>query len=195
MDGVVADFLESFLKFHNGEYGTRLSKADFKRFWLSDVIGITFEEEMNRIHKFYKTHHFQDIRPVEGAVEGIDKLSKSHSLIVISARQDYVIEPTKDWLERHFPNKFSNVYFTNHVAEKEKRRRKSDVCDRLGIDVMVEDSIEYAAECATNGRKVILPDRPWNQTSQLPSGVTRAYSWSGIIEAVEEIYRQKHKAE
>jgi hypothetical protein len=50
-------------------------------------------------------------------------------------------------------------------------RKKSDICASIGADVLIDDNVGYALDCAHNGIRVLLYDweggYPW---SKLPKG-------------------------
>jgi len=71
---------------------------------------------------------------------------------------------------------FSKLHFS-----QKKIKKKSEICKELRIDFLVEDSLEYARECAKNGTKVFLFNAPWNQTDNLPDNIIRINSWNKII--------------
>jgi len=59
--------------------------------------------------------------------------------------------------------------------------KKSDLCLKLGVEVLVDDCLEFAEECADKGIKVLLLDSPWNQTDSLPKNVKRMKNWDEIV--------------
>lgn len=76
------------------------------------------------------------------------------------------------------------VYFGNSNDINEgKEIRKSDICKKLGADLLVDDQLEHAEDCARVGIEVLLYNSPWNQGIPL-CGVTRVYSWHDIIDKI-----------
>ncbi|MEK6826183.1 MAG: hypothetical protein AABX90_00975, partial [Nanoarchaeota archaeon] len=76
---------------------------------------------------------------------------------------------------------FREVYLTNQWSKVSRGRSKAEVCREIGIDAIVEDSLEYAQECAVEGKKVVLLDCPWNQSEDLPPNIHRAKSWNEVL--------------
>ena len=181
MDEVIAEFLLSFLDFHNEQYGTNLTKDQFESYHLWHAWGGTKEDAIEKVHAFHKTHHFKNIVPVDDAKRVILLLKEKHDLFVITSRQDAVAEETKVWIQAHFPQTFSDVHFTNHFSKNGSEKRKGDICDRIDIDVMIEDSLDYAKECVRPNRRVFLLDRPWNRSQELSEGIIRVHSWNEIL--------------
>lgn len=48
--------------------------------------------------------------------------------------------------------------------------------DEAEIDILIEDSVDYAKECADGKRKVLLFERPWNRLTQIPDNIIRVRS-------------------
>jgi uncharacterized HAD superfamily protein len=61
-----------------------------------------------------------------------------------------------------------------------KKRLKSAMCKELGIQVMIDDHMSVAKDCAEAGIRVLLFDQPWNQ-GELPMGAERVHSWDEIV--------------
>tara|TARA_Y100000310_G_scaffold209958_1_gene210571 strand:- start:1331 stop:1912 length:582 start_codon:yes stop_codon:yes gene_type:complete len=185
VDDVLASFVSALLVYHNDEYGTNLSVSDIKSYNLGEAWGGTKEESIKKVYDFYRSPYFRDIQPVEGSKEGIELLSRKHELVTITSRPNEIYNETIEWLNLHFPEKILEHYFTNEWHKSgNNNRSKSDVCLELGIDVIIEDCLAYAKDCASNGIKVILLDRPWNKSNGLPDKVTRVESWDRILENI-----------
>ncbi len=178
LDEVLGSFAESFLAYHNARYRTSYKPSDFREFQMHKTLGISREEELCRILDFYKSPEFRGMPPVQGSQEATRVLRQHHELFVITGRHDQAAEETGRWLRQNFPGRFSGLYLTNYNHDN-GMGAKAKVCNNLGIDVYVDDGLEYASECARPGRHVLLPDRPWNQGA-LPQGVKRVFSWEEI---------------
>ncbi|HLD02704.1 MAG TPA: hypothetical protein VJC07_03335 [Candidatus Nanoarchaeia archaeon] len=178
LDEVLGSFAESFLAYHNGKYRTFYKPSDFREFQMHRTLQISKQEELKRILDFYKSPNFRDMPPIPGSQEATRVLRRHHELFVITGRHDQAAEETRRWLMEHFPRRFSGLYLTNYNHDNGSGA-KAKVCNNLGVDVYVDDGLEYALECARPGRHVLLPDRPWNQ-AELPHGVRRVFSWEEI---------------
>lgn len=61
------------------------------------------------------------------------------------------------------------------------------MCLELGIELMIEDNLDYAEEIVRNGIEVILLERPWNRERQdVHSGIIRVKDWDGVRSYVEK---------
>jgi len=163
-------------------------------FW--EVFGISKEEAYKRMDKFFETEYFEGVMPVDGAQESIELLSKTNELHVITSRPISIKDKTKEWIERYFGKIFFGIYHTDEYSGfgrrtilDGKKTRKVEVCRELNVNVLIEDSLMNAVQCA-QGRgieRVLLMNQPWNQDGRLPEKVKRVYGWNEIIEKIEEM--------
>ncbi len=188
LDEVLADFMTALIKFHNDKYDTAFERHQFHSYRVFEIWGGTQEEADGEISEFYNTEYFEGIQPIPNAIESIDSLSKSHELSIITSRQNDISEKTLDWVNRHFKNKFTGVYFTNQHSHNGISISKSSVCNKIGANLMIEDYLDYATECALAGKEVLLLDCPWNKTQALPNKINRVYSWKEITETIDNNY-------
>ncbi len=184
LDEVLADFLSALIEYHNATYGTSLVREQFQsyRFW--ETWDGTREETIQKVYDFHKTPYFRNMKPVIGSQEAVGILKQNNDLFVVTSRQNDIVETTREWIAKHFPDIFSGVFFANHYSQNGSSITKRQICDSVGVDVLIEDSPEYALECLDAKRKVLLLDCPWNRYSELPRGTYRVNSWDEIIENI-----------
>ena len=183
VDEVLCDTLAGFIAFHNQVYGSALVHADFTSYEWSSVLGLSFEEASRRVHEFLDHELFTGVAPVSGAVEAVRELGVNHELVVVTSRWDKMIPPTYTWIDAHFKNVFSDIHFSKNafaMGNNVNTRTKADICEQEGIDLIIEDALEYAKECAIRGIEVFLYDQPWN-SGALPDGMTRVESWDAVV--------------
>jgi len=179
MDDVLVLFQPSLVRFLNQKYKTGLRVEDIVDYQLGRIWGVTEEELVESIFEFYRTDLFQDMPPMPGSEKVIPLISQEHSLYVITSRPEWMKQQTYDWIGTHFPGMFSDVILTSQCTLQEKGEKKSDVCQRLGATVMIEDCLDYALDCHLKGIRTIILDMPWNQGA-LPKDMPRVYSWHQI---------------
>lgn len=182
MDGVLAEFLEHYILFHNERYGTQLHPDHFTGYSLGQTIGISPEEDTKRLYEFYETDHFRRMHPVPGSQHGTARLAEKDTLVVVTARQFEIMEATRQWVDTYFPDRFRDITFGNHYGKTPVSIPKATMCKKYGVDTLIEDSLSNAYSCAAAGINVLLYDQPWNQTPTLPERVQRVYSWDEIVE-------------
>lgn len=187
IDEVLGNFLSEVIAFHNSAYGTDLEIGQFTsyRFW--EIWGGTREQAIDKIYEFKETEYFRGIRPLPGAQKAITELKAANELCIVTSRQNEFIEVTRAWLDRYFPNCFSGVYFTNHYGHSESSITKAQICDQIGADLLIDDSLDFALECAVAGRQAILFDYPWNKASRLPEAIRRVSSWDEAVKIIESL--------
>ena len=167
LDSVLADIMSSLLEFHNKKYGTNTKPENQTEYYLGKLWGCDMEEAIRRVHEFYFSPEFEKIPVVKGALEGVNKLSKEHSLHIITSRPHIINNKTNRWIQKHFQNKIRSVHHTNQVSSKRSPKKlKSEICRELKLEVFVEDHVEYAADVASLGIKVFLLTTRWNKSKK-----------------------------
>lgn len=188
MDEVLVDLIVDVLRYHNEKYGTSHSKEDISTYDLQNIWNVTWEETVQRFLDFYDTDYFDRGEVIELAKEGVARLAEKHELHVITGRPDSVEEKTRKWLDTHFPGFFKSINFTNTWGDgKGKPRNKGEICRELGVEVLIDDHLNYASDAAKQGVKVLLMDAPWNRSAELPENVKRVLSWAEIPDIIESM--------
>lgn len=184
IDEILADWVSRVAESHNQKYGTSLKKADFHSYKFWEVWGGTREEAIEKIYSFME-EHIEKVSPVTGSIEAIRTLKNGgHELHVITGRRNEFINQTKRWLDQHFPEIFTGVYFTNHYTNNGVSLRKIDICKEMGIEVLIEDDVVHALDVAQDGVQVLLMDYPWNQGIS-HTNLKRVFSWEEILEIIK----------
>ncbi|KAK4370157.1 hypothetical protein RND71_009632 [Anisodus tanguticus] len=147
-----------------------------------------------RVHEFFKTSYFKTgIRPIPGARQTLQKLSRFCNLSIVTSRQNAIKDHTIEWIERHYPGLFQDMHFGNHFALNGQSIAKSDMCRplkrfllSLGATVLIDDNPRYAIECAKVGIKVLLFDYensyPWSKSESLNGHpmVRKVHNWGEV---------------
>jgi len=180
LDDVLCQTMRAVIKFHNNIYETNLKIDDVINYSLCKIWGGTEEETTKKIHEFHKTDYAKNIKPVKGAREILEKIKINNELYIITARPFDAIGETEEWVQDHFPNIFSKIYFTDQPYENTANITKEKICNDIGIDIFIEDNLKNALKCRCADRKVYLFDYQWNQTDKLTDGVKRVYSWEEL---------------
>lgn len=180
VDEVIAQFLDAWLAFYNSRNNTAWQADQFHSYNFWEVVGGDKESMVELTHEFFKSPEFQNIRPVEDAVEGISALARVHELVIITARPQEISEMTLSWLDTYFPRAFKRVHLTNQFSKLGYWRSKAAVCVEEHASVLIEDNAEYALECARSGVRVLLVDKPWNKDVSHDL-IVRVHSWKDIL--------------
>lgn len=189
-DDILANFFPAFLQFYNIKYKSNYTIEDIHSYDLWKVFDRTKEEVIKDVYEFYETDEFQNLSPIEGAIESINSLNGDHKKYIITARPIEIKDKTLSWLDSHLPGCFNDVLFSNRFSKNGIKQKKSKLCDYVGAYIMIEDALHHAYDCASDDRRVLLLDRPWNRNGATPEnleklGITRVHSWNDIMEEIE----------
>ena len=188
IDNVLAELSLVMNLWHKNKYGYFTPNSKRTQFGLTFAWNCSQEEATKRLLEFYKSENFKKTPPVKGAIEAINKLAKEHELHAITARPIHTEKETLRWLEKHFSLKnFEKIHINIQCRGDSVCKTKAEICEELGIKLMIEDALHFADECAEKGIKVLLLDWPWNQTNKLHSNITRVKDWKEILEKIDTI--------
>ncbi|MFA5651783.1 MAG: hypothetical protein WC933_00235 [Candidatus Paceibacterota bacterium] len=181
LDDTISQSMQQVIRFHNDIHHTNFNVKDIKHFNIWEILGQTREDRVKEVHEFHRSDYAKEAKPLPYSQEVLKKLKKNNELFIITARAYDIKKETEDWINKHFPNIFSGIYFTSQFAkDKTQTITKKKVCDDLDIDIFIEDDINNILECIGSNRKAFLIDYPWNQTDKLPPNVIRVKSWKEI---------------
>lgn len=182
LDDVLFDFLGYFFHWHNDKYGSSLQKQDmvFDKIW--DAWGGTKEEATERIPLFWRETEILEIEPISGSFETLKKLETTHRFVVISARDAASSNKTKAWFGKYFPGIFEEITLgISDPMAHEKPMTKAELCKQLNANLLIDDQIVHAIECAKVGIRVLLfGNHPHNQSAVLPKTVVRVKDWDDV---------------
>ena len=188
LDEVTVNFLEHLLNFYHKKTGKSFRVEDFSSYDLWETLGGTREESRDLIFEFYNSVDFEDVDPIENSLESIKKLLENNEIFIITARPLICKEKTERWMNKYLIEIHPKIIYSGDFDGSGKT--KSEICEEIGIDVMIEDSKDYSLACAEKGIKVILFDKPWNQKFE-HENVVRVFSWDEVIEEIKKIEKQK----
>src|SRR3989339_79251 len=83
----------------------------------------------------------------------------------------------------YFPNSIQKIYLRDCYGFRKYSKR--DVCDSIGVDLMIEDSSYYALECLSPNRGIALLNRPWNIEVDLPKEIERVNTWDEVLKIIK----------
>lgn len=152
IDEVLAEFVENFLKYKNRLKGTNFKKEHVKSYEFWHTIGGTREEAMKEVNDFHESEYFDSLSAVEFSQQSLKELEKTNELHLITSRHPKIKKRTGLWLKKYFSIKFAGIHFSGDFEGKYKT--KAEICEDLGIDVIVEDNLNYARNIAKKGIKV-----------------------------------------
>jgi uncharacterized HAD superfamily protein len=184
-DDVVVEFVASLLEFYNIKNGTDYSKDQVVMYGIWNLWNGTKEDCFELCDEYYFSEDAYNALPVEGAVEGINKLwYNGHELVIITARHKETEQPMLRWLNRYFPGASFNIGFGNWKDTDCTYSNKAELCKEYSIDLLIDDCYDYIMECYDVGVRTLLLTQPWNKEYDLLEGVERADNWEEIVEKV-----------
>lgn len=185
-DDVLFDFNAGLMVFHNTVYGTSytledVTQWDFKELWQCHP-----DEALRRMQEFVTSPYHRHTQPIAGAVGFVKLLRTSFDTPVITARDKKLIVPTREVADKYFPGCLGEIHYL-HDNDINVLGTKGEVCKRLGVSVMVEDSLANAETLSYSGIPTLLFDRPWNQARTLPPGVKRVRGWAHTYSEIMKV--------
>jgi len=183
VDDTIIEFMKGYLDFYNLIYKTSFKTEDVTNYHLWECgIHSSKEQSVLEVSKFQNSEFFDKLGLIEGAKEGIEKLSEKHNLYFITSRSPELRQKTIDFFSFHFPKNGYEFIFSGEVYGGEK---KPEICRRLQIKYMIEDNSNYALGCAKEGIKVFLLEKPWNGNYIRHENITSVKNWREILEVLK----------
>jgi uncharacterized HAD superfamily protein len=182
VDEVLAEQLDSLVKFYEEETGQYVSKEEFFSYNWADVWKISLEEAIEWDRKFKESPYFENISVVEGAKEAIQKLKDEHEIYVVTSRPIEFKQKTVEWLWNHFGIDESRIFLSGDF-HRTQGKTKEQICSDLGISVIIDDRGDFGLNYARVGMKVLMPDKPWNQEFE-HENLIRCDGWEGILDCI-----------
>jgi len=176
IDGVVADFVKTFIPLVQERYGLALAEKDIYVHDLFLVLGITECEATELI----RATICSDPDLIDGAKEAIYTLNRQHDVILLTARPEDLLDVTRRWLSRR------GIEYRDLVHLREGHK----FAPEHGFDVVVDDHLREVIGFAGKARKIIVFDHPWNQSFNLRGLFDRAYTWGDVLAIVDAMKAQ-----
>ncbi|KLO20042.1 hypothetical protein SCHPADRAFT_898105 [Schizopora paradoxa] len=173
LDDVLCQTNQAVADWHNGRYGTEMVLDDFHyyHYWKNPYWG-TPDETHEKVKEFY-ADWLMAPEVVPGALEGVQEIQRlGYELVIVTARHFEEESKTRLWLKTHFPDVFTDVICTGQFMKDEDgkesfgKRCKSEVCHKIGAQLLIDDSVENALACAGANPSVsvlLFGDYQWNK--------------------------------
>jgi 5'(3')-deoxyribonucleotidase len=171
VDGVVANFVGSYLRVVKDVTGRDYGDEDVVEWNIASALGLS-EQEQARVHEVVATPGFcLELSVYPGAVAAVRRLAGRHSILWVTTPSEH--NPTwrqdrQRWLARHFGELGASL-----VQTSDKQL--------VDGDLLVDDRPENCAAWARAhpAGLAVLWSRPWN-VSAVPAGICRAASWDEV---------------
>ena len=184
VDEVLFPFTDNLLIFYNKKHNANVKKEDIYVYEFYKVLGISKEKEMDDIKEFLNSPLFKEMKPIEGAVEGIKELRENNELYIVTGRSSHTKETTYHQIISYFNDRFKEIHLSEFNPYIGFKTPKFQFCKQIGIELMIEDIASTALEISKQCNiPVIMPNYPWNKNANLDeTKVKRVEGWKGIIE-------------
>jgi uncharacterized HAD superfamily protein len=177
------------LEWHNTLYGTTFTFNDVVSYHLWHLWGGDRHASIKKFELFYNSDYFDNIEIMSGSKYALEQL-KEHTHYIVTSRPSTLKDKTESWVNKHFPSKFKDIIITNAFADGETSLKKSEVCDNIGADIVVEDSLDNAIDCDNGKRLILLFDKPWNQSDTLPKTIIRVKDWEDAVMHIRDFEKK-----
>jgi 5'(3')-deoxyribonucleotidase len=179
MDGVLVEQVIPVLEKLRQEKKIEMNKAMITD-WEYRIGGTNIKIEIEKAEQ--QEDFVKKMPPIEGAINGIEILSKKYKIVIATSRELITDSWSKNWLEA---NGIRYERFVN-------TRSAGKTLD--GIDILIDDYVGNIVQFIENGdenRRAILFAQPWNQDVRkiadlIEKGkVQIAHSWSAVLSLLQ----------
>ncbi|MCK9292860.1 MAG: HAD hydrolase-like protein [archaeon] len=183
IDDTIFPTVKKFIKYHNHKYKTSKKFKDCKNLHAHKLFNLDFEIFLERWTAFTNTDYHNLMKPYPNSIEIIKELKKNNELYIITARNKRMVKSTKTLIENHFGKNFFKRII--HLDYKDlKRDEKHEICKRLNIKLIVDDSLETVLACSKEQINCILFNYRntynWNRYSKTNKFIKKASSWKDV---------------
>lgn len=180
-DDVLVGTAQQILNHYNRNHGTNVS--DYTEIWQL----VSTDETRDSRNTYLDSKEYMNSQPTQDAMQALAKLNQSFELHIVTGRPGFMQDITLAWLEKHLPEIFKTVVFTDFFKKK-GGRSKAEVCLDLGAQYLIDDHIHHCEAVARVGvRALLFGDYPWNQKVVLPEGIARVKDWAAVLEYFDGI--------
>lgn len=184
MDEVICKWVERILEWYNQDHETSFTKEDIKNWDVTTDLppdGKYFLRACMRYPEFYR-----DLDPVEGSIDGIQKLLQDGFDVVIATatpRSAGIAYHGKlEWLRRNMP--FFDLKSLVSISRK----------DLLNGDVLLDDGPHNIIPWCKSGKIGVVFDHPWNRVIDVTGGgdnFHRVKHWNEFVPLMHELRERK----
>lgn len=182
IDDVIVNFMEGFLEHSNLKNNTFFRVDDIKNYHLWEAgLHDSKEESIKEVAEFQNSENFDKLNLIEDVKEILEKISEIYDIYFITSRPKDLKDKTENFLRKNFPkNNFKIVY----SGEIHGGKSKAEICNDFEIPIMIEDNVVYALDCARNGIKVFLLEKPWNKNHEGHSNIVKINNLKEVLEKI-----------
>ncbi|RAL43779.1 hypothetical protein DM860_014280 [Cuscuta australis] len=129
IDEVLGNFVSAISQFIAERYSLHQAVSEYHVYEFAKIWRCSKDEANIRVHEFFESSYFKTaIHPIPGARQAIRNLSKVCNMSIVTSRQYAIQDHTIEWINKHYPDLFQEIYFGNHFALNGKSIPKSEIC-------------------------------------------------------------------
>lgn len=179
IDDSILDTYSDFKDFCKKYYGLEiLPNKSYVEFW--NLFG-SEEKTIEVIKKYDSLNRTYELNFFNGFKEAFNFLKQNYNFSYLITSRNYDDKKkTLDFFKKNIKNFDLDICYTRDEVD----RRKSLICQRLGVEKIIEDSPSQAFDCAKEGIEVFLFDKPWNQDCN-HENIIRVKNWYDIREKLK----------
>jgi 5'(3')-deoxyribonucleotidase len=165
MDEVLFPMISRLDKFYRKKYKKCPPSYYPKKYDYSTYYGFSTKESKTFVKEFYYSDIAYNTEPLPNAYKSMKALKTRNELYVVTGRQTYsqCKNVTYYLLEKHFPNIFEEVIFTNSYSLEGTETPKTQVCINKNLDLLIDDSVYNCQEVMKeNIDGVLFGNYTWN---------------------------------
>jgi uncharacterized HAD superfamily protein len=175
LDNTILDATTSHLHYYNIASGIIKTPEDVNDFYMYQLYGWSREERDQVFNKYAIDIHWNSSLYLH-ARDVLLHLYDKHEISFITARPMFCKDITIKWL-KYFNIKYHHICFTeDKLAE----------CQKLKVDILIDDAPHYAEEFVLFNKPYILYDQPYNRHVNHEL-VLRAHHWTEVMEHIETL--------
>lgn len=185
IDGVLADYPQSFYNFVNKKLGTSYDPEKQNDYDICRAMGLTREKYEELKFEYRESGYKRDIDTIDGAVSSMKILKDSGFLIVVfTARpvseHNRIEIDTYHWLEKN------QIPFDALLFAEKKHEELAKFYKHFKPICFIEDSESNADYLSNDGINVVLFNKPYQHNKKFEQRVVRIDTWD---QALLEVYK------
>ncbi len=167
-------------------FGLDVPYEKMRYFNLQQAFGLTDEQYRQLLVKGHEPERILSYEETPGASDVINEwIRKGYDVSIITGRPYSSYEASRLWLDRHGMQN-ARMLIMDKYGRETAARKEDYILDpedyyRMKFDYAVEDSPSaFRFFDHLPHLKVLVFDRPWNRTAELPDNYTRCRGWEEI---------------
>lgn len=191
-DHVVMDINEGLRKFVNEKYDESHTAADYqvageyRRYW-ERVWGLDDGVKSDRFSHFIASGKMRELDAVPDSISTLRQVKDKYDLVMVTARSEFEVAYTNDWLDQHAPGLFNAVAFMFEWEQPHSKVTKADICQKLGATYLIDDNYDHCRIASELGIHTLLfGDYGWNREVIPLGNMTQVHDWLAVRRFFDE---------